>query len=179
MKRPGTGTYTTTPAADALRQLLGGGVSCKSISLTDDEFRAVQRLYGFTPEPTHEKPPPPEPPPADAYSWERRNYESDLRAHSKWVDPVVMMQAGADRNALRHAQSDGLRMLAWLARYVDPGEDPVKALIRIASVAGLDVAPEDYEWATTDPDESDDRCTPEHGQAPQPSAHQPPDDTGS
>lgn len=60
------------------------------------------------------------------------------------------MQAGADRNALRRAEADGLRLVAWLARYVPSGEDPLKTLIQVASDAGFDVDPEDFDWATAD-----------------------------
>ena len=60
-----------------------------------------------------------------------------------------LMQAGAIRNALREASCDGLRMLAWLAKYVPAGEDPVKTLVQLAVEAGFDVPSEDIEWTET------------------------------
>lgn len=56
------------------------------------------------------------------------------------------MQAGADRNALRHAQADGLRLLAWLARHVEPGQDPLRTLVDLACQAGWDVDPLEVDW---------------------------------
>ncbi|HZL96042.1 MAG TPA: hypothetical protein VFB99_20460 [Vicinamibacterales bacterium] len=70
-----------------------------------------------------------------------------LRAHAKWEDPRAFMQAGADRDVFRHAELDGLRLLAWIARYVPPGEDPLKSLVMLASDAGWDVDPDDVAWA--------------------------------
>lgn len=57
------------------------------------------------------------------------------------------MQAGADRNALRQAACDGMRLLAWLAKYVPPGEDPLKTLVQVTARAGFDVSPADIDWA--------------------------------
>jgi hypothetical protein len=59
----------------------------------------------------------------------------------------VFHQAAADRNALRHAESDGLRLLAWIARYVGAGGDPLKTFVQLAVEAGLDVDPSDVEWS--------------------------------
>lgn len=58
-----------------------------------------------------------------------------------------LLQAGADRNVLRHAQADGLRLVAWLARYVEPGKDPLRTLVELACQAGWDVDPIDVGWA--------------------------------
>jgi hypothetical protein len=57
------------------------------------------------------------------------------------------MQAGADRNMVRHAESDGIRLIAWLAKYVPEGEDPLKTLVQLAVDAGWDVDPSDVTWA--------------------------------
>lgn len=58
-----------------------------------------------------------------------------------------LMAAGARRNALREAEADGLRLMAWLAKYVPVGSDPLKTLVTMAGDAGLDVDAEDLEWA--------------------------------
>lgn len=58
-----------------------------------------------------------------------------------------LMHAGMTRNAFRHLEGDGARMLAWFARYVPAGADPLKHLVQIVSEAGLDVEGEDVEWA--------------------------------
>lgn len=58
-----------------------------------------------------------------------------------------LMQAGANRNAIRHAECDGLRMLAWFAKYVPAGEDPLRYLIQVMMNAGLEVDGSDAEWS--------------------------------
>lgn len=59
----------------------------------------------------------------------------------------ALMQAAADRNAFRHAEADGLRLLAWISRFVPAGEDPLKTLVEMAAESGCDVDPEDVMWA--------------------------------
>lgn len=59
-----------------------------------------------------------------------------------------LLEVGSDRNMFRLAEQDGLRMVAWIARHVEPGDDPLKLLIQMASEAGWDVDPEDYEYAS-------------------------------
>lgn len=68
-------------------------------------------------------------------------------------DVAGFMQAGADVNAMRHAEADGLRMVAWLARRCPPGEDPLKVLVQLAIEAGWDVDPADIEWAQDEAEE--------------------------
>lgn len=53
-------------------------------------------------------------------------------------DETLFMQAGSDRNAIRHAETDGLRLLAWIAKFVPPGTDPLKSLIAAAVDSGWD-----------------------------------------
>jgi hypothetical protein len=133
--------------ADELRQLLGGPSAYEGVAYTKDEFGHVQRVYGFTPEPEVARPPKPEPPPPGATYKERDAYEKTLRRWASWTSPQAFMQAGADRNVMRCASSDGLRLVGWIAKYVETGEDPMKALIRMATEAGYDVSTEDFEWA--------------------------------
>jgi len=144
----------TTPRAAQLVQLLGPGITHGSTTLTRDEFEAVKRLYGFKPEPRGKKPEPPKAPDPNDHQFYRdyekalRKHEEALKAHAKWEDPQPLMQAGADRNALRAAEADGLRLLAWIAKYVPAGEDPLACLIQAFVAAGCDVDPEDFEWAS-------------------------------
>lgn len=62
-------------------------------------------------------------------------------------DTNVLLQAGSDRNVLRHAEADGLRLLAWIARYTETGCDPLKVLIQFAIEAGVDVDPSDVDYS--------------------------------
>lgn len=138
-------------------QLLGGQ-EFEGVDFTTDQFRAIQRLYGFVPEKPNKKPPPPVMPELPTDRWEatkvREDHARALEAHKNWQDPRVMMQAGADRNAMRAARHDGLRVMAWLSRHLAPGQDPVKVLIQMANDAGWgDVDPADTDWAEQDEDE--------------------------
>jgi hypothetical protein len=133
-------------------QLLGGAKH-GGVTLTSDEFNAVKKLYGYVPEKPNKKPEPPQAPRYTEYSnhWDYtkavQDHKQALEAHSNWTDPKPLLQAGAYRNAFRHAEADGLRLLAWVAKYVEPGEDPVKTLIQFACEAGVDVDPADVDWA--------------------------------
>jgi hypothetical protein len=75
---------------------------------------------------------------------ELRSLEKVYEFHS---EENPLLQAGADRNLFRHAEADGLRVLAWLSRYTEPGQDPLKVLVGLAVEAGLNVDPEDCAWA--------------------------------
>lgn len=155
MKRPTSdnmnGCVVTTPRVSSMMQLLGSGTTYKGNALSSDEFRAVKKLYGFQKEKPGVKPSPPKAPELKDFksSWE---YEDAMIRHRNaishpWQDPQSFMQAGADRNVMREAETDGLRLLAWIAKYVPKGEDPLKSLIQAVTEAGWDIDPEDVEWS--------------------------------
>lgn len=153
------GAYTTTPLAASCMAILGSALRSGPVLLSTDEKRALDRLYGFKLEGPNEKPPKPtmpEPPDNEAHFERQKREESfqkALKAWEQWEDPRTLMQAGADRNMARHAEHDGMRLIAWLAKYVPPGEDPLKTLVQLVADAGFNVAPEDIAWAESD-DES-------------------------
>jgi hypothetical protein len=55
-------------------------------------------------------------------------------------------QAGADVSVFRAAELDGLRIVAWLAKHIEPGQDPLKTIVQMAIEYGLDVDPADVDW---------------------------------
>lgn len=114
----------STPRAKASTALFGPGPGVDGWILSQSEYRALMKLYGF--------------------------YQEPVSATS----PLI--QAGNDRNLLRHATLDGQRMIAWLARYVEPGEDPVKLLIQMAAAYGMDVDPEDIDFSEEEEEEEED-----------------------
>jgi hypothetical protein len=161
----------TTPGTVSLMSLLGPGLRSGNIVLSLDQTRNLNRIYGFDEEKPNQRPPrpkPPEPLPPNA-SWEaKRDYNRALEDHKsavesweKWTDPRSFLQAGADRNMIRYAEADGMRLVAWIAKYVEAGEDPLKTLIQMASDAGFDVDPSDIEWANGEEGEEDDEEAPE------------------
>jgi hypothetical protein len=135
--------------------LLGSGCTMRSVTLSTDEFRAVKKMYGFTPEELRENPPAPVRPEKNAsetpYEFEKRlqDYQRELKAHSSWDSKKELQfrQSGADLNAMRHAEADGLRLLAWISPFVPQGEDPLKTLIQMAASWGLDVDSRDISFA--------------------------------
>jgi hypothetical protein len=160
------GNLVTTPHAASMIRLLGGQRHAGFV-MTKDEKHAVDRLYGYKPELANAKPPPPSPPKREDYAnaWEYndalRKHEAALTAHAQWEDPRSLMQSGADINAMRHAEADGLRLLTWLARHLQPGEDPLRAVVQLAVDAGWDVDHEDVAWAGQEDDEESDDETAE------------------
>lgn len=54
-------------------------------------------------------------------------------------DGDALMQAGAQRNLARRVERDGLRAIVLLARFCEPGEDPVRLLARLLQDAGYDL----------------------------------------
>lgn len=156
-KRPQYETVrVTTPHSNTMLALLGAGEVYEGLAFTKDEWEALKRLYFFERERPNKKPSEPTPPKKEDFDsvWEFdravRGHEDALKRHENWKDPLPFHQAGADRNAIRYAIADGLRMLAWIAKHVEPGRDPLKALVQLASDAGWDVSGDDVEWADSD-----------------------------
>jgi hypothetical protein len=156
MKRPTIkkhGALVTTPKTATMLALLGGSLAAGSVWLSRDELRALRVLYGYTVEGSNPKPPSPEAPKREdfqsAYDYDRAvsAHKKTLAAHATWTDPRVLLQAGADRNLIRHAEADGLRLMAWIAKFIEPDEDPLKTIIQLAIDAGWDVDPSDVSWA--------------------------------
>lgn len=56
-----------------------------------------------------------------------------------------LAEQGTFRNLVRHTERDGLRVMAFLSRYLQPGQDPVKLVAQLCSEAGFDV-PNDIDW---------------------------------
>lgn len=154
MKRPQVnGARVTTPSAGAMIQLLGSGPVHGGLAVTKSEHRALQRLYGFHDEPPNDRPHAPVAPKredfADGYKYDRamREHERAMSAHAKWSDPRAFYQAGADIGLMRRAEADGLRIAAWVARFIPPGEDPLKHVVRAFAALGCDTDPADNGWA--------------------------------
>lgn len=71
-----------------------------------------------------------------------RGWEAERLRPPKPADPegAAYFQRGGDSmHMLRHAEADGVRMVALIARYVEPGDDPVRLLARLLMDAGYDV----------------------------------------
>ena len=119
--RPQTqGSYVSSPSSKTCIDLLGGGMVHEGVCLSRTEVDRLRELYGYRVEPPHDRPAPPIAPDRSHYKWEYDyqravgEYEDAMRVHKRWEDPREFHQVGADRNMIRHAQCDGLRIVAWL-----------------------------------------------------------------
>lgn len=152
------GRTVSTPYSAGMMSLLGSGPVFKGLALSKSEHRGLQKLYGFYDEKPNKKPPPPPTPKREDFdmAWKFENaiqdHKNAMQLWDKWEDPRPFLQAGADRDLMREAERDGVRMLAWIAKFTPPGEDPLKTVIQMAADAGFDVDPEDMTYAL---DESD------------------------
>lgn len=50
-----------------------------------------------------------------------------------------LLQAGSDRNLMREVTNDGLRVMAFLASHMEPGQDPVRVIHDLCRDAGWDM----------------------------------------
>lgn len=144
---------------DATTLLISNVVTVGDVAITRGKLRHMERLYGFDLDAAardaatksqkqhaaalarHEQEK------AKATGWDR-----DRLAPPKRPEPsdVASFQSGGDtRDLLRYAEADGMRMVALIAAYLEPGEDPVRRLAKMLMDQGYDV-PVDPEWADTD-----------------------------
>lgn len=148
------GSLCSTPSAAVSIDLLGG-YRYESVTFSTDELRALERLYEFdlsksVNEARHHA--------EEAHAAAVVQYEAAKAASSPWNWPTIhppkppdlagaarWQRSGDIRNLMRHAEADGLRLIGAIARYLSPGEDPVKILLSLMAQAGFDVQ-EDPDW---------------------------------
>lgn len=137
--RTNSSVHITTPRSSEILGLIGGGLTYDGLALTNDEVRALRKLYGYDE--------PRKPLPEEEPSYGGRGQSQKLEDFH---------QAGADRNLIRNAKLDGLRIVAWLAKYVDKNEDPLAFLVSVMADSGMDVDIEDAMWVHGTADEPPD-----------------------
>lgn len=62
-----------------------------------------------------------------------------------------LLQSGADFALFRHAEQDGLRVVAVLARCLESGADPVRLVLGLLADAGYNVQREDDDYDAEEP----------------------------
>ena len=127
-----------------------------SVCFTADQMRALKALYGYDDAVD-------EAAQRAATKAAQANYEV---RHAEWVkslphegskawvrrpeepqppkSPMAglkFLREGSERNLFRHVEVDGLRVMAFLAPFLEPDEDPVVAVAKLAQAAGWDVQP--------------------------------------
>ena len=133
-----------------------GGKQCNGVTFTDDQLRALRRAYGFSD--THNQ---------SVVEGMRQDHEVRVTAFEKTLLEALpykreelerkrpkpfdaeglttFLESGDNVNLFRHAERDGLRIMGAISRFLEPGEDPVKLVLRLAVEAGYDVDV-DPEW---------------------------------
>ena len=166
------GLVTDIPMTATMVHLMGVGATWGSVTLSHGQIKALEKVYGFSPE-------------KDMENMRANLHDVYVREHAAWeaqmeflrTDPrgyrqkygfnnqppaeplpakeailqggVDFLRAGAMRNLMRYAERDGLRLMAFLSRYMEAGEDPVKLAAHLCIEAGYDV-PDVSEWLEED-----------------------------
>lgn len=156
---PGGGRFScATPMDATMIQLLGSGGSFEGVTFTRDQLDRLTRVYGYSPEQTERDVEESIAAHAEAL---RKQAEEDAKKPSwqrkaKATRPATagelrtFYKAGGHLQVLRNAGHDGLRLVAFLSRYLEPDEDPVKMVVRLATEAGYDVDSDVVAWAFED-----------------------------
>jgi hypothetical protein len=154
---------TSTPSSEMLIALLGGS-SFEGVRVSRDELRHLLHFYKISDQVRaqlvaeakvkHE-----------VYIERIKKENEGLSKFDQHFVPLPFdgdavwrfIEAGDERNMFREAAHDGLRIMAFLSKYLEPDQDPVKLVIQMAVAADFDVSPEDAAWADepncTDDDE--------------------------
>jgi hypothetical protein len=165
-KIPGLPEYcASTPSSDSMIQLLGCPLKHNSVAFTHDEANNLYRFYGLDKQKIKtdvdqlinqaqaQLDEATEAWNAGTPYWKgRRDSEGkELVDPSKIKLPVRhevenFMFVGGSRNIMRHVETDGLRIMGAISKYLQPGEDPVKTVLLAMSEAGFDVVEGDWLW---------------------------------
>ena len=172
---PGHPAYCCdTPMTQTMIDLMGRGAHHGAVYFSRSQTEALQRFYDFDPQrdidtveetlqAAYEKA-------RDEYEDRKALWDSDKRAYKAtygWdataprvprpPTPLIieklgrLQHAGAGRNLMRFVERDGLRLMAFLSRYLEQGEDPVKLVAQLCIDAGYDV-PDVSDWLEEDND---------------------------
>lgn len=152
----------TTPASREIINFFGSGPGYESFYPTHDEYRNMQKAYGFTEEDLVKLPVPVKPVHEDYAFHDEISYKNDVKVYEKAVENYdencksmqKFMQSGADRNLYRHVLHDGMRVIAWISKFLQKDEDPLKFIVQLAYTNGFDVSCDDLGWASQSEEEN-------------------------
>ena len=169
-KRPGEPTAAvSTPLSWTMIQLLGSGPMWDGVTVTKTQYQHLRKAYEFDNKVT------------DAQvedlrasrevqatrhaekmeEWDARPYPASYEKPPLAPEPFDeqasrnFLTAGEDINLGCHMKRDGMRIIAYLSKWLEPGQDPMKLIVMMASDARFDVDFEDTEWADADPVEEE------------------------
>ena len=106
---PSTGVSCCTDPEAGMMINLLGGAKHASVSITNDQLKNLGKLYGFE------------------------------GLGNRGVGIEKLQLTGAQRSVFRFAERDGLRAIALLAKFCEPGTDPILFLAEMMVDFGLDV----------------------------------------
>jgi hypothetical protein len=78
-------------------------------------------------------------------------YAATKRLYQYVDESNPLLQAAMQRDLARSIDSDGRRVVAYLAKHVEPGKDPLAFIISLLADTGVDVPAEDLDYADLDP----------------------------
>lgn len=145
-----------------------GGRRFEGVSFTNDQYEALYRHYGF--DNSHV-----ERCVQDSIRASEERYEEAVKRHKEksWQPPPekpnhnqirrgneAIINGGDELAVFRAARDDGLRVMAFLSRYLEEDEDPVNLVAEALSHLGYDVMMDDL-WTDIDDEEWNEECAAE------------------
>lgn len=139
----------TDPQTEQMCRLLGG-ISFEAVTLSRNQIENLMKLYGCHHEKEKDWPPstievPENPHAYTPYGSKPKMVQKVLGSAAPLAESAMLVSLG------RRAKHDGLRMLAVLSRFCEPGQDPVKLLVQLCIEAGYDIGTLS-EWAYEEDD---------------------------
>jgi hypothetical protein len=128
MKR--TATKTDQDLIDIL-----GGITFEGNTITHEQVRNFSEFYGYKID-------------IKKLYIEPSSPRSKKQYPRKEEDPEVLFHAGSFRNMTREIINDGIRVMAFLSKYLDKNEDPVNLVAKAFINAGYDVTDELWDEET-------------------------------
>jgi len=117
----------STPMARVMGELLGYS-RYQGVGLTKNEVNALEEVYGF-------------------------DLDSEIDPDGPVSQAGRFHCAGSYRNLMRYVEQDGLRVMAFLGKFLEKDEDPVQLVAKGLAALGFDAPIEDeYEIEDDDGD---------------------------
>jgi len=155
---------TATQVDSSLIALIGG-YTWEGVNFTRDQVQSLMRFFSFDPEHTSRRVESGLVKARDAHSKKKREYDAALAQGMHYArDPgkfseekyhegsARFFDTGDERDVARCTSHEGLRVMAYLSRFLEPGEDPVRLVARGMAALGFEAGIDEC-WP-----EDDDSC---------------------
>jgi hypothetical protein len=160
---------TATPA-DEVSLAFMKGHHHQGVMLTQTQVDRLYAFYGFDRKATSQRVAESKKLAEDSYQARVAEWGSEYKNRLVKPKPPVkhdfdakgaaaFFDAGDHRNLFRHVTHDALRIMAFLAPFLQKGEDPVKLVAQLCIDAGYDVGYEVVDWLEGACEDSDEDST--------------------